>query len=96
MTVATELKQLRKLERIRLIAQRVTATGADRVGIDSNGFRLGYGSGYFDRTLAVMAPPPLKIAVGYELSRVATIHPQAHRGRRRVSPREKSTGPPLR
>jgi 5-formyltetrahydrofolate cyclo-ligase len=48
------------------------------VGIDSNGFRLGYGSGYFDRTLAVMKPPPLKIALGYELSRISTIRPQAH------------------
>ena len=48
------------------------------VGIDSNGFRLGYGTGYFDRTLAALTPAPVKIAVGYELSRVATIYPQAH------------------
>lgn len=48
------------------------------VGFDAQGFRLGYGGGYFDRTLAAMIPQPLKIGVAYELSRMPTIQPQAH------------------
>ena len=48
------------------------------VGFDEHGYRLGYGSGYFDRTLAEMRPQPLKIGVAFEISRLPTIHPQAH------------------
>jgi 5-formyltetrahydrofolate cyclo-ligase len=48
------------------------------VGFDAHGYRLGYGGGYFDRTLAEMRPQPLKIGVGFEISRLPTIHPQAH------------------
>lgn len=46
------------------------------VGFDSRGYRLGYGGGYFDRTLAALSPQPLKIAVARESSRIPTIHPQ--------------------
>ena len=45
---------------------------------DARGYRLGYGAGYFDRTLATLDPAPVAIGVGYELGRVATTHPQAH------------------
>jgi len=48
------------------------------VGFDEQGYRLGYGAGYFDRTLAEMTPQPLKIGVAFELSRLATIYPQPH------------------
>lgn len=45
---------------------------------DSDGFRLGYGGGYFDRTLASLSPRPLAVGVGFEINRVASIRPQAH------------------
>lgn len=43
---------------------------------DAQGYRLGYGGGYFDRTLAQSAV--LAIGVGFELGRVATVLPQTH------------------
>ena len=47
------------------------------VGFDAHGFRLGYGGGFFDRTLAACTVQPLKIGVGFELSRLPTIQPQS-------------------
>ena len=48
------------------------------VGFDGNGYRLGYGAGFFDRTLAALSPRPLAIGVAFECARIATIHPQPH------------------
>jgi 5,10-methenyltetrahydrofolate synthetase len=48
------------------------------VGFDARGYRLGYGGGFFDRTLAAAAPRPLAIGLAREASRMDTIHPQAH------------------
>jgi 5,10-methenyltetrahydrofolate synthetase len=48
------------------------------VGFDAMGFRLGYGGGYFDRTLASLSPQPLKIGLARATSRIETIHPQPH------------------
>jgi 5-formyltetrahydrofolate cyclo-ligase len=55
-----------------------TALLVPLVGFDAEGYRLGYGGGYYDRTLVAMAPKPLAIGIGYELGRLPTIHPQAH------------------
>jgi 5-formyltetrahydrofolate cyclo-ligase len=57
---------------------RPTALLVPLLGFDRRGFRLGYGGGYYDRTLAAMDPKPLAIGVGYELGRLETIHPQPH------------------
>ncbi len=48
------------------------------VGIGAVGDRLGYGGGYFDRTLAALHPKPVAIGLAFELSRIATTEPQPH------------------
>ena len=48
-------------------------------GFDRQGYRLGYGGGFFDRTLAslsVLNARPLVIGVTYELAAMETIQPQ--------------------
>jgi 5-formyltetrahydrofolate cyclo-ligase len=47
-------------------------------GFDDAGYRLGYGGGFFDRTIATLEPRPQLIGVGFELSRLDTIFPQPH------------------
>ena len=49
---------------------------APLVGFDQQCYRLGYGGGYFDRTLAALSPRPLAIGVGFEISHIETIFPQ--------------------
>ena len=45
---------------------------------DAAGYRIGYGGGFFDRTLATTEPKPLSIGVGFELARVESIRPEAY------------------
>jgi len=45
---------------------------------DDLGYRLGYGGGYFDRTLAALERRVIAIGVTHEACRVPTIHPQTH------------------
>jgi len=51
---------------------------APLVGFDAAGFRLGYGGGYFDRTLAAAQPRPRAIGIGYAETELPTICPQPH------------------
>ncbi|HEX2197106.1 MAG TPA: 5-formyltetrahydrofolate cyclo-ligase [Burkholderiales bacterium] len=46
-------------------------------GWDAKGYRLGYGAGFFDRTLASLAKKPAVIGVSYEQARLDTIQPQS-------------------
>lgn len=47
-------------------------------GFDEKGYRLGYGGGFFDRTLEACERRIVAIGVAYETLRLSTIHPQAY------------------
>ncbi len=51
---------------------------APLVGCDPGCYRLGYGGGFYDRTLAAMPRPRLVVGVGLPLVEIPTIHPQPH------------------
>ncbi len=48
------------------------------VGFDPDRYRLGYGGGFFDRTLAALPRKPLVIGVGYDMQAIPTIYAQPH------------------
>lgn len=51
---------------------------APLVGFDPACYRLGHGGGFFDRTLASLAPRPRIVGVGYARLALRTIYPQPH------------------
>jgi 5-formyltetrahydrofolate cyclo-ligase len=48
------------------------------LGWDGDGYRLGYGAAFFDRTLAALEKRPRVIGIAYEQAYLRTIHPQPH------------------
>ncbi|WBU53603.1 5-formyltetrahydrofolate cyclo-ligase [Paracoccus sp. SCSIO 75233] len=51
---------------------------APTVGWDSARYRMGYGGGFYDRSLASLRRRPYAIGVGEEAGRLRTIYPQPH------------------
>lgn len=48
------------------------------VGFDAQCFRLGYGGGFYDRTLAAREERPFVIGIGHPLAQIPTIYPRPH------------------
>ena len=66
---------------LKLMGQSGVTPGAlliPMVGYDAAGNRLGYGGGFYDRTLATFTPRPFCIGIAYDDSQLETIYPQPH------------------
>jgi 5-formyltetrahydrofolate cyclo-ligase len=48
------------------------------VGYGPHGVRLGYGGGFYDRTLAALTPRPFTVGLGFAFSYVPDLKPEAH------------------
>lgn len=48
------------------------------VGVDAGRFRLGYGGGYYDRTLARLKYRPVTCGIAFDSARIDSIDPRPH------------------
>jgi 5-formyltetrahydrofolate cyclo-ligase len=48
------------------------------LGFGPGGFRLGYGGGFYDRTLAAISPKPFTVGLGFANGYVSSFAPEAH------------------
>ena len=48
------------------------------VGYGAGGYRLGYGGGFYDRTLATLAPKPVTVGLGFTSGFVDDFEPEPH------------------
>jgi 5-formyltetrahydrofolate cyclo-ligase len=48
------------------------------VGYGLGGYRLGYGGGFYDRTLATLQPKPFTVGLGYTAGFVDDLEPEPH------------------
>ncbi len=59
-------------------AIRPNALLVPMVGFDADGYRLGYGGGYYDRTAAALVPRARLIGIAFECTQLPSIRPLAH------------------
>jgi 5,10-methenyltetrahydrofolate synthetase len=48
------------------------------VGYGPGGYRLGYGGGFYDRTLAALQPKPFTVGLGYDFAYLPQLQPEIH------------------
>ena len=48
------------------------------VGFGDGGFRLGYGGGFYDRTLAALRPKPFTVGLAYDFAYLPEMAPESH------------------